>query len=693
MIRRLAFTGALLAALSATAAARAGTIDPLGDLQLDPDAVVVDGYEKAPARFLPDGTDMKCQAPGFEVVTLPDAMEGKSYLALHLVDGCAERLPFAVPPEQASYRATVWTRHGGITASVVIEYADGFGLDGLAVQLSPTGRTTSDGWVELATNDFPVDGAKVSHTFLKVVSYASRYGVDLDGFEILRHGVYSGQSDCKGLGDPACSTEEVCIYNRCVLGRAALPVLPSDALRDRVVDVLEGQLRVFYGGRRSRALYLPAALAELSQMRSEKTAWTFWSRWATAVHALHDWHTDTDMGITGFVGARHRLNACFIEGDADVSHGAWPKDPKFADLLVSHAGPDAAGLEAGDRLVAVDGQHPIAWAAALGNVNWGYHVATDPDTFSDFAEGLGGPTWSGGALIVQFAHELTVLRCDLDGTCGAPETIQVTDLGNQGGGPDVACDNRPFYHFDDAHNPDPTKHYVFGDFYRGAIAGTAASEAIYGMVWDTLYGGGDPHGWVNSHLNNAVADWKASARGVILDHRAGNGGTLESATNLTKLVRPPGVVAVTRMPAALGDYPGPADATAGLAIFDAAKGTTPYPVGDADWAQGLPVALIIHRDGSASDYLPFGMKGSPSVRIFGPHPTSGAFSTYIEFSGWGSFYYQVGSGDTIGADGSSLIGHGVAPDVTLLPRQSDLLAGKDTLFEAALAWVRKELKP
>jgi hypothetical protein len=60
---------------------------------------------------------------------------------------------------------------------------------------------------------------------------------------------------------------------------------------------------------------------------------------------------------------------------------------------------------------------------------------------------------------------------------------------------------------------------------------------------------------------------------------------------------------------------------------------------------------------------------------------------------WGGLYYQFGSGDTIGADGSALIGHGVAPDVTLLPRQSDLVAGKDTLFEAALTWVRQELKP
>jgi hypothetical protein len=47
----------------------------------------------------------------------------------------------------------------------------------------------------------------------------------------------------------------------------------------------------------------------------------------------------------------------------------------------------------------------------------------------------------------------------------------------------------------------------------------------------------------------------------------------------------------------------------------------------------------------------------------------------------------------IAADGRALIGHGVVPDVVLLPRESDLLAGRDTLHEAALAWLREELEP
>lgn len=40
-----------------------------------------------------------------------------------------------------------------------------------------------------------------------------------------------------------------------------------------------------------------------------------------------------------------------------------------------------------------------------------------------------------------------------------------------------------------------------------------------------------------------------------------------------------------------------------------------------------------------------------------------------------------------------LNGHGVEPDFVVLPLQSDLMDGKDTVYDAALAWVRQGLKP
>jgi hypothetical protein len=691
---RAAFVGALAIALGTSGAARAGTFDAAGDYRLADDAIATIDFTKAPERYIPADADASCQDPMFTAVMGDDAIEGGSYITLKVNSNCAERFLFPLPKKQASYRASVWMRHGALAANVFLGYADGSGLDDLSVQLTPTGRTTSDGWVELASNAFPADGTKLARAYLKVVDYASRAGVDVDAFEVREEGEFVAQKDCAGLGDPVCGAEQVCVYNRCVFGPAAVPVLPADVVKNDVVDVLESQVRLFFGGKLSRAEYLPDAIARFEKMREAKTAWEFWSLWAAGIHALHDWHTDTNMGIAGTVRAKHRLNVCFFEGDADRSHDTWPTEAGHADILVSHVGGDGtAGLHPGDRLLAVDGMPPLVWAASLAGSDWGFHIATDPAIEADLAEALGGPWWGGG-LVIRYAHDITVLRCGANGDCnGIPETIAIADLPNDGSSPDVACDNRPLYHFDAANNPDPTKHYVFDTFFRGAIAGTDPSEKIYGMVWDTLWGANDPNSSVNAQISQAILDWKANARGVILDHRAGNGGTLDAATNLTRLVRPPGVVAVTRMPMEIAGFDGPKDAAEGLAIFDDAKALTPYNVGADDWAQDLPVALILHRDGSASDYMPYGMKGAPRVRLFGPHPTAGAFSTYIELRGWGPLYWQIASGDTIGADGSSLIGHGVVPDVVVLPKQSDLIAGKDTLFEAALAWVRQELTP
>jgi hypothetical protein len=693
-VRRWLLAGAALVTALSPRLARAGEFDGLGEYHPDPKATAYVGFETDPDRYVPSDADATCLPPMFTAVVADDAIDGKGYVHLVTLPSCAERFQVTLPPIKASYRASVWMRHGALDATVFATYPAGSGLDNVQALLAPTGRTTSDGWIELATNDFSVDGALADHVYARVGTYAAVAGVDFDALEIVPSGAYLPQKDCAGLSDAACGAEEICLDNRCIPGGNSVPPLPPDGLRSEVVDVLEAKLRLFYGGRRSRDIYLPHALDAMEQMRKAKTAFQFWNWWATGVHRLHDWHTDTYGGPHAIRGSTHRLNACFFEGDADLSHAAWPKDSKYADILVSHVGPGAAGLKAGDRLVAVDGVHPLEWATRLASIDWGYHVATDPDNFADYAEALGGPYWSGGAFIQRYATNLTVIRCDAKGTCSAPETVAVTDLPDGGGGPDVACDNRPFYHLDldPATGPDPTKHYIFGSFFRGPIVEAKPEEKILGLVWDTLYGGGDPNSQVNQSITAALADFRANAHGVILDHRAGNGGTIDTVTSFTSLVRPPGTALVTRIPIEIAGVGGPATTAEGLAEFSQFESSTGVVVGAPDWVPSLPVALILHRDGSASDYFPFAMKGAPHVRLFGPHPTAGAFSTYIQFSG-GGLGFQLGSGDSIAPSGETMIGHGAVPDVILLPTQSDLLAGKDTLFEAALAWVRSEAAP
>ncbi|MFO0613756.1 MAG: S41 family peptidase [Polyangiaceae bacterium] len=685
-------------AIAIPAGARAGEFDAAGRYVADADAAAFEDFTM-PVRYLPDDAPPECMPVAFEVKEDPTAISGAT--SVRVVEqnaDCQERFLVELPAVKASYKARVWVRHGLGTARMNVVYPAEAMRPILAAILAPTGRATSDGWIELASNDFPVDGTLVGadgtkpKVYLRLGDIASAEGVDVDALEIVPSGSYVEETACEGARDPVCGEDAVCIGNRCIRGEWSVPPLPPDTgLRDDIVDSMEGQLKTFFGGQKTRTVDLPLALSTLEGMRGATSAWKFWNGWATAMHQLHDWHTNTQGSILENP-APGRLNVCFIEGDADLSHGIAPSHPNYRDVLVAYTGASGAqGLHAGDRLVAIDGQHPIAWARALADVHWGFHVASDANSFADFPEALGGSALFGNGLIVRYAKEITVVRC-ANGACGAPpETLRVKDFVSADGMDSVSCDNRPFYHLGPT-GPNPATHRVGGKFYRGMVDGTAPDEAIYGLVWNTLNGGGDPNSNVNKSISDAIADFRANAKGVILDHRTGNGGTLDAAELMTSWLRPPSVAAVTRMPMASAGYMGPFDTTEGLALVAAADAPDRFDVG-GDSPVTIPVALLLHRDGSASDYMPFGMKGSPHVRIFGPGPTAGAFSTFIEFNYYGGLAFQFASGDTIAADGTSLMGRGVMPDVVVQQKQSDLLAGVDSIHEAALAWIRAENQP
>src|SRR5690606_28020729 len=130
---------------------------------------------------------------------------------------------------------------------------------------------------------------------------------------------------------------------------------------------------------------------------------------------------------------------------------------------------------------------------------------------------------------------------------------------------------------------------------------------------------------------------------------------------------------------------GPQTIDEGKAVFDAF-----LQLGAVEMAGGpdpqidVPVALLVHLDGSASDWLALGIKGAPNAKIFGPHETAGAFSTLFSFGYWFGVGYSIAVGDTYHVSGETLNGLGVAPDVIVEHKQSTLLAGKDAVYDAAL---------
>ncbi len=674
--------GAAAVVLMHQGVARAATFDPAGHLVFDPAAVAVQSFEDSGSTAEGGTFQVTCDKtcawethggePGDEL-----ALEGSRYVHINAIQDPFD-VDLPLPGVDASYVFRVWVRHGRASARAVFEYTSAE-RDSEVGYMFPTGRVTSDGWVELASNPVSVTGSDLSRAYVRLDSTEA----DVDAIEAVPAGDYDPGSPCLGAFDPVCGPDSVCVSERCRQGARYVPPLPPIAYRNSVVDYMIGRVQHFFGGHYSRTHYLPTALAEMDEMRTATTPWSFWNDYFQGVRLLHDWHTDTSSAI-GIHTSPRRLGVCFVEGQGDLSHSTWPSTAGHEDVLVAYTGPDnTMGLHPGDRLVAVDGENPIEWARSLTHANWGYHAADDPHVDADFVEAMRD-------LITSYARNFSVIRCDSSTmTCSDTiETIPVTDVPELPPGGQVAyCDNRPAYHLANPPSPEATSlHYAGFYDWRDAVVDSKPGEDIYGITWDSLYG---PQ--VDQFLQDSIDFFRQNARGVILDHRAGNGGTIDAPEKLTELVRKPFDLSIGPKFMSVADYDGPDTQAEGLQIFQTGNGTL-YHVGSDNPDLKLPVALIIDRDGSASDWLPLGMKGAPDVKIFGPHQTAGAFSSFYQFQYWSRLSFQMASGDTIDYQGNALLGHGIQPDVIVDHTQTALMQGKDLPYEAALAWVRGHLK-
>ncbi len=640
--------------------ARAGTFDTSGAFSFDPSDIARDGFE------VPVGQN------GIKLIRAADALEGPTYLNVDTQQQSAV-FPFAVPAMDASYQARIFARTNRLVASVNIGYPDDSGSPGFFARFYPTGVVTSDGWYELTTSDFSVQGTRGATASLSV--YAS--GADVDAFEVFPHGTFRSLSACSPPFDSACRSDEICDAGWCRQGAVFVPPLPHPDEQGPLADWFEHRFQYFFGGAYSREHYLPGALATLETMRHATNAYAFWNGLGTAIRRLHDWHTT--LGGPVSLPGQGAFPICFVEGDGDLSHNLAPKDPKYYDVLVSSVGPVAnSGLKPGDRLVAINGMHPIAFVESLDTVDWGMWRADDPGTHAEAVERMPG-------VIRRFAHDITVIRCDAGtSTCSAPETIDVASLP-----PDASnvqypyCDERPAYHLAQD-NPDPVKHDSYKGVAYGLLADSQQGEDAYGMIWNDV--------WLTDPNQNAYSpamdEFRQNAQEVILDHRQGNGGTAFAAEYLTELFRPLETLAGgTGFHLTVGEMDPPFTMQVGTALYQLIQGYDPYEVGASDARTNLPTALLLARDGSASDWFPLGMKGSKNVRIFG-RPTAGAFSSYIQWDYYANFNWRLASGDLLHPDGASQLGSGVVPDEEIVPEQSDLLVGKDTVYLRALDWVR-----
>ncbi|MBI5531895.1 MAG: hypothetical protein HY898_04215 [Deltaproteobacteria bacterium] len=659
-------SAAALVCAATSGSASAYTFDAKGQLFFDDGAGFTESFENYPS------------GPGIEVI-VGDALEGKSFARLTTDPNSqsSARIVLQTGPKAAAVRIRAFVR--GSTSwypYVLAYYQSGPGPKMTFGSLYPTGRMTSDGWVEIESPPISIDGTRSPYVELGISSDQ----IDVDAIEIVPDAVgFKPSSPCAASKPSACLAGQFCVQGYCQDGDAMVPPLPPAPKRDLVVDVLERKLWLAFGGVYTRKEAMPLALAEMETMRTASHAWAFWSSMARGVSLLHDSHT-SPYGIPQFFSRGGKaFPVCFVEGDGDLSHSIVPADATYADVLVSHVGPDKnLGLKAGDRIVAVDGQHPIAWAEKLLGLDGAGYGATDPTVHSGAVESL--PTQ-----IASYAETIDVIRCTAGaGSCSAPETIAVASFADDSQ-QDVTpvCDHRPAYHLATG-NPDPVTH-DFEDVHYGLLADSAPGEDLYGMIWNDT-------GWDYQSANPwkpAFDAFRAKAKGLVLDHRRGDGGTPQGAAYLTELSLQPKTAAAWSIVGMLGIFDEPFTQADGLSLFDLWKNdeSRSYVVGSTTPKEDIRIAVLLARDVSGSDFFPFGVKGAANTRLFGRR-TMGAFSTFMIYEMPSYFFWSLASGDFLDPTGQAQIGHGVEPDDNVLPAQSDLMVGKDTVYERALAWVR-----
>ncbi|MFO0664419.1 MAG: hypothetical protein U0174_10735 [Polyangiaceae bacterium] len=647
-----------VALLLSSTRAHALTFDASGRLTFEPNAVAKQSFDTAPAGTTL-GTDVPLEGTGYVVVA-----SNQNPLSLEV----------ALPKAQGSYVARFFARRNRVVSSISVTYTEK-AHPWFSADFYPTGRVTSDGWYEVATAPFSVDGVAAHTANLSI----GASGADVDAFEVVSEGAYKALSKCGLPRDPVCdaSAGEYCAADHCRNGNIQVPPLPKGADKRALEAYFQSRLRIFFGGRYTRENTLPVALATLAKTEEAKSAWEFWNGFATAIHQLHDWHTKTDAGVE--IEGRGALPVCFIEGDGDLSHAEAPMDATLPDILVSHVGPQGnSGLKAGDRLVAVNGMHPVTFMETLEDLDWQYWRANDPETHAEAAERL-------RYAIRRWGRTLTIIRCNQNTlTCGPKQTLSVDDLPKVEPDAYPNCDHRPTYPVE---GPNKDTHYV-NKVFAGPVLGTDPGEGIYGVVWDSVYIASQN---ANNPYKPAMDLLRNSATAALLDHRTGNGGTEFAAEYLTQLFRTPATLgAATNFHTTVGFLDPPFTVSSGIALYDRLMDDgDPYNVGSASAKTQMKTALLLARDGSASDWFPHGMVGAgANVRVFGRR-TAGAFSSYLQFDYFSNFRWQFGSGDYVRADGRTHLGEGVVPDEDILPKQSDLLVGRDTVVERALAWLRQ----
>jgi len=353
-------------------------------------------------------------------------------------------------------------------------------------------------------------------------------------------------------------------------------------------------------------------------------------------------------------------------------------------------------LKRGDALTAIDGRNPVEWMHDV----FGKHAYTLPN---DPGAELGWSATAMSALIGRRASTIEITRCDSDTRCdGTHKQVLTIDVasrvydsirktGDVGPLPNYfGCDIR-FQHAIDKFAPD-----VNGE---NKINGQIVKGDVLAIEFDGTYGRSK---W--SPSMRAFFPESAPPTKVLFDTRQGNGGHLNNPETVVDLIRAPTEpIGGLLLPRAAWDGTDIAALLkAARPCYDSPSGSYACLFADVYFNEATPVAasarvaFLNTANVSANDFLARFVKGRSNLRIFAPNPTSGAFGSIAGIPpllvGWdgGSLQMQDSlfgaSYDALGA-AKFESGTGVQPDVVMAQTMSDAMRDRDTMIDAAHAWL------
>lgn len=662
------------------------------------------------------------QLDGALTTAAADALEGQRALRIGGATPASSQ-GFALTDETlfktlggARVEVSMWARADGGTPSFAVAYGkpDWTTNTALSFAIAPstrTGRETSDGWVEYTTG--PIDGS-VWGVPIQAITFMPPRGATflVDAVELKKlSGAITPNVACTTANvDSVCGEDGDCIYGRCVSSSVTWGALPSGGHRAELAARFSHLASRLIGDRASSEFglktFTPAARELASYARSSRK---FFGGINRLVNGLRDNHTSmgapatesTTFGPTLSYGWAAGLDACFGVIEKDLTGGGLG----FGVFRAGSKPVTGVALKPGDLLTSIDGIDAKKWADALFP---GVNRTSPNDPSSDWAS----QAESLALAISMYAREITVTRCatatDCAGANKAEIVIPVAEkifahiLENGGWGADVAgygCSSR----FTESVVPPPRMDGEGSPHGMGDSVNSATKDGIVNVSFDGFSGQAP---WKDAMT--AVFDPKPAR--VLMDARVGNGGTGDNVETLLNLLRGKdeqiGFITVVN-----GTYDTPSPSTlfntyekcvgsgGGGGAFSCFGAWGFFSELDTPPGARTKLAWLNTRDVSANDYMPRLLKGRGALRIFAPHPTSGAFGAITEVlsftPGWsgGSIQYQdsrFGASYAAFSAARWESGHGVEPDVVVAQKVSDAILGKDTMLEAARAWLKAE---